>query len=815
MPITCFAACPRNIEELLQKELESFEAVQTRTVPSGVHFSGSLETVYRICLWSRLASRILLPLAVFPAPTSEALYHGAAAVPWWEHMEASDTLAVDAAGTTSGLIHTVYAAQVVKDAVADRFRERTGSRPSVDTAQPDIRLNLRLRNDEAILSIDLSGESLHRRGYRKESVEAPLKENVAAALLIRAGWAEIITRGGALVDPMCGSGTIPIEGALIAGDIAPGLLRERWGFSRWKGHDPVLWEKLLAEARERRDRGIAELPVIAGYDEDPAAIAAARINAGAAGLTDRIRFEPSEIPEAAPPPGTTGGLVAVNPPYGERLEPDSDLPGLYRVMGQALKKRFRGWRVAILTSSPELAGATGLRAHRIHRLYNGTIPCSLYHFRVRSSDVPDEEPARKPAAKDKPKQPRIRIKGAAETPKEAKTPPEPRLPVRSGTEPAPAGGEGETAQPAGEGARRVVRVKRMETPVPIPGHIPERIAESASMFANRLQKNLRLLGKEARRQGVTCFRIYDGDLPDFNMAVDFYEGTWANVQEFKAPPEVDPEKAQQRVEAAVPVIAEILGIPRDRVFLKQRRRQRGKEQYRPTAAGGVLHEVHEGDYRFLVNFTDYLDTGLFLDHRPIRGMIGRLARGKRFLNLFSYTGTATVYAAGGEAAETLSVDNSNTYNTWARRNLELNGFSGRQHRFLKADCIEWLRESDERFDLIFLDPPTFSNSKGTEQDMDIQRDHVMMIRLAMKHLEPSGLLVFSTNYRRFRIDFDALSGLTIRLYSRETIPFDFQRSPRIHQCFLISSGPVRLPPQTDRDRAGGTAPNMERNPPRG
>lgn len=309
----------------------------------------------------------------------------------------------------------------------------------------------------------------------------------------------------------------------------------------------------------------------------------------------------------------------------------------------------------------------------------------------------------------------------------------------------------------------------------------------AEMFANRLRKNLRHLGKWARREGITCYRLYDADLPEYAVALDLYEG-WAHLQEYAPPPSVDPERAAQRLRDVVAAIPPLLEIPPERLVLKVRRRQKGTAQYQRQAATGHFHEVHEGGLGFLVNLTDYLDTGLFLDHRPTRALVRELASGARVLNLFAYTGTATVYAAAGGAAATTSVDMSAVYLDWARRNLAGNGFSeGRRHRLLQEDCLAWLAaRHPDRFDLIFLDPPTFSNSKRMgARTFEVQRDHAPLLAAASRLLAPGGILLFSNNFRQFRLDRAALPGLAVEEITPRTIPPDFQRNPRIHNCWLI------------------------------
>ncbi len=695
----------------------------------GVACTGTLEIAYRACLWSRVANRVLLRVAQFPAATADALYAGARDVDWSEHLGVDCTLAIDCTSNRSALAHTQFAAQRLKDAVVDQFRERTGVRPSVDLEAPDIRLNLRLDRDVASLAIDLSGESLHRRGYRGPQGAAPLKENLAAAILLRAGWGELAAGGAEVgfVDPMCGSGTLPIEAAMIAGDIAPGLAREHFGFTRWRGHDAALWTRLVAEAHERGATAPTAQPAIRGYDSDAAAVASARENAARAGVASRVAIERCELARLPPPP-TARGLLAANPPYGERLGDAASLAPLYGELGRVLRERYVGWQAAVFTGNPPLGRELGLKAKRAHRLWNGPIECRLLRFDV--------------------------------VPKHFET-------------------------------------KREPGALPIFDADAARARPGAAMFANRLRKNLAQHSAWARRERVACYRVYDADMPEYAFSIDLYQSApegaeqrerWAYVQEYAPPKSVEPAKARARREEAFAVLPDVLGIERERVHLRTRRRQKGGAQYSKVAERGEFQTVEEGGLQFLVNFTDYLDTGIFLDHRPTRARLRELAGGKRFLNLFGYTGTATVYAAAGGARATTTVDMSRTYLDWARRNLDLNGFrDARQHRLEQEDAIVWLERggSSDRYDLVFLDPPTVSRSKRMAEELDLQRDHVRLIRAALRQLTLDGLLMFSTNFRKFKLDGVGLADLDVRDVTAATIPHDFSRNPRIHQCFEI------------------------------
>jgi 23S rRNA (guanine2445-N2)-methyltransferase / 23S rRNA (guanine2069-N7)-methyltransferase len=313
----------------------------------------------------------------------------------------------------------------------------------------------------------------------------------------------------------------------------------------------------------------------------------------------------------------------------------------------------------------------------------------------------------------------------------------------------------------------------------------------AEMFANRLRKNLKNLGRWARQNGIRCYRLYDADLPEYAVAVDVYQGErmWVHMQEYEAPSSVDPAKAEMRLVHAVAVVPKVLEIPPEQLFLKILRKQKGLAQYEKQADAGRFHVVEESGLKFWVNFEDYLDTGLFLDHRITRRMIQDRAAGKRFLNLFAYTGTASVYAAEGGAASTTTVDMSRTYLDWTKRNLELNGIRGNRHELIQADCLEWVDQAlrdKRRFDLIFLDPPAFSTSKRMRRTWDIQRDHAMLIKKCAELLVPGGTLVFSTNCRKFKLDTEALASLELEDIGRRTIPKDFERNPRIHHCWIVT-----------------------------
>ncbi len=755
-----FAPCPRGTEALLGDELRAARIRGVRPLTSGVSFSGPLEYGYRALLWSRIASRVLLTLGRVPADSADALYAAVREIPWEDHVGADGTIAVDATGMNDALRNTQFTAVRVKDAIADRFTEKFGRRPSVNTAEPDLLVNIVVRAEKAVISIDLSGGPLHQRGYREPGVqvEAPMKENLAAAVLAVAGWREIAKAGGAFVDPMCGSGTLAIEAALIAGDIAPGLTRRRWGFANWLGHDAEVWSRITDEAATRRETGLATLVPIAASDHDPRAVAVAANAIRRAGLEGHIELTVRELFDLELPAGATEapGLVAINPPYGERIGSRAALPALYATLAARMRQDFDRWTLAVITPDENLARGLGMQPIREQVLFNGKIESPVRVFRV----------------------------GVAVGSESARA-----------VDAAPLGAD----SAAGEGrvASRAPREDQAQSGGVSTAPPARVLDEAAQAFANRLRKNARHMAKWAKKAGVSCYRVYDADLPDYAVAVDIYHGSgpdagkrWVHIAEYAAPPEIDPSRALARLDDVLAIAPEALGVQERDVFLKIRERQRGTSQYTRFDRRGVTGIIEEGGLAFEVNFSDYLDTGIFLDHRVTRAMVREMGAKTRFLNLFAYTGTASVYAAAGGAASTTTVDLSTTYTEWAGRNMATNGFSGEQHRLVKADVLQWLedaRRASAHYDLIFCDPPTFSNSKRMADTWDVERDHVFLITRTVYLLAEGGTLVFSCNRKKFKVDTLSLqaAGLTVENITASTIPRDFERTPGVHGCWLI------------------------------
>ena len=696
-----FASTARGLEELLKTELEGLGATDCQVVQGGVHFQGDTRLLYQSLMWSRLASRIMLPLGECRVYSDLDLYLGVQAIPWTEMFNPGATFAVHFSGLNDEIRNSQYGALKVKDAIVDSFTRKNLPRPNVDRESPDLRINVWLNKETAHISLDLSGEGLHLRGYRDGTGMAPIKENLAAAIVMRSGWVP----GTPLLDPMCGSGTLLIEAAMLATDRAPGLHRGHWGFGGWAQHDDGIWKEVKAEAQTRARQGLAAYESrFYGSDVDARVIERARRNARRAGLGELIDFDVKDVAQLNNPlPKGPYGTVISNPPYGERLESEPALIALHSLLGRIMKSQFGGWNLSVFSASPELLSCLQLRADKQFKAKNGPLDCVQKNYHLAESE----------------------------------------------------------------------------------GGKPAMLAED---FANRLRKNLKKFEKWARQEGIECYRLYDADLPEYNVAIDRY-ADWVVVQEYAPPKTVDAHKARQRLFDIIAATIAVLDMAPNKLVLKTRERQKGKNQYQKMAEKGDFIEVQEYNARLWVNLTDYLDTGLFLDHRIARRMLGQMSKGKDFLNLFSYTGSASVHAGLGGARSTTTVDMSRTYLEWAERNLRLNGLTGRAHRLMQADVLGWLRESTEQFDLIFIDPPTFSNSKRMEDAFDVQRDHIRLMTDLKRLLRKGGTIMFSNNKRGFRMDHDGLAalGLKAQEISQKTLSQDFARNRQIHNCWLITA----------------------------
>ncbi len=719
-----WVTCADGLETLLEEEIKGLGVQNIERFPGRLTFKGTLENAYRICMWSRLASRVLMPIHTHEIEFShdardvaEELYEGAISFDWSLIFAPQSTFAIRLHIEREIKVNTQFATLRAKDGVVDSFMEAVGKRPSIDTKSPEITMYILAGKKEHTYCLDLSGDSLHKRGYRRFMTDAPIKENLAAAILQKGALKE--TQPDIVIDPMCGSGTFIIESLLILTDRAPGLVR-RFGFNGWNGHDHELWMSLKAEAAERHQQALEQpLPKFYAFDADWEAVKATKQNIIAAGferLLDHIQIEErtlSDWPDFQAEGKTA--FVVTNPPYGERLGDKASNRALYLGLSALLQKHFPNQSAAVIAAQVEQADVLAFNEPQTLRLMNGKLPIYIRFGTVKPSAV---------------------------------------------VKPFLADWQPQQFEPI----------------------------EGAEDFTNRLQKNMQALKKWAVKENVYCLRLYDADLPDFNVAVDLY-GDRLHVQEYAPPKKIDPEKAKKRFNLALQAIRAVTGLGRDAVFIKTRARQEGKNQYTKQSTASKRFIVQEGQAKILVNLTDYLDTGLFLDHRQIRLRIAKEAKGKHFLNLYSYTSTASLHAALGGAASTTSVDLSNTYLNWSKENFVLNGLTvdhaDEQHQFFASDCFEWLKEGHEQYDLIFIDPPTFSNSKKFYGTFDVQRDHVSLIKRAMNRLTTEGTLYFSNNYRGFEMDETLPALFDIQEISHETIGPDFKRNQKIHRAWKI------------------------------
>ncbi|WP_394143942.1 bifunctional 23S rRNA (guanine(2069)-N(7))-methyltransferase RlmK/23S rRNA (guanine(2445)-N(2))-methyltransferase RlmL [Vibrio atypicus] len=699
------AVTSNGLENLLVEELTKLGITNAKPVQAGVRFKASNEQIYRCCLWSRLASRFVRVLSEFTCNDDMDLYLATSSVNWVNHFHSSKKFVVDFNGTNREIRNSQYGAMKVKDAVVDCFEKKNLPRPSISKDLADLRIHVRLHKDKAILGVDMVGGGLHQRGYRPESGRAPLRETLAAAIILRSGWDE----SKPMLDPMCGSGTLLIEAAMMAANMAPGVNRKKWGFESLEDFEPELWAEIKSEASVQARRGVKKIDAkFFGFDNDARVIKTARDNARRAGVDSLIEFAEGDAAKVKRPAGFENGVVVSNPPYGERLGTHPGLIALYTAFGAQLKAEFGGCQASIFSSSDELLSCLRMRADKQFKLNNGALPCAQKNYSI--SDRPVES------------------KG-------------------------------------------------------------DNVTESvvAPDFSNRLKKNIGKIGKWARKEQLDCYRIYDADLPEYNVAIDIYLDNLV-IQEYAAPKDIPEEKAKRRLTDIIRASIQVTGIDANKVVLKVREKQKGRSQYQKLSQESETMHVNEYGVKLIVNLHDYLDTGLFLDHKITRRKLGEMAQGKDFLNLFAYTGSATVHAACGGAKSTTTVDMSKTYLDWAKENMQLNGQVGRQHRFEQADCLQWLETTTAQFDLIFIDPPTFSNSKRMEQSFDIQRDHIQLMKNLKRLLRAGGTIVFSNNKRHFKMDMDALSELELeaRNISHQTLPLDFSRNKHIHNCWIVT-----------------------------
>jgi 23S rRNA (guanine2445-N2)-methyltransferase / 23S rRNA (guanine2069-N7)-methyltransferase len=729
-----FVPCPPGAEDVLTGELRNLGAGSIIPGSRGVGFEGDLNLSYAACLRLRTASRILMELISDRAGSEDDLYRLAVAYPWETLFPPTLSISCRVTGVPRDK-DPRFATLRLKDAIVDRFNNKMGKRPYVEKKLPDIRIEARWDGRDALVYLNWSGPALHERGYRLERTDAVLRETTAAAVLALTGWPDIVKNGGDFVDPVCGSGTLLVEAAMMAVNAAPGIHRKTWGFEGSAHHNDDLWRHVRNEAVIQYGESLEKMPLLAGFDNDENALRAARSNLRRAGLNNIIRLERHDITRGRPEfwPLGNKGLVCADPPYGVRIA--ADPTPVYEALGTIFRELESGWRMAVLAPDRKTAAASFLRAERYHHMVSGGMDLVLAVY--------DRIGPSKPA-----------------------------IPVKVNKNPV-------------KNSDRPSRTNPEEKPDVIK-EAPDALDPKAPSLRISLQRNLDAMKSWAERTNVSSYRIWDADMPEFNAVVDWYEGKWLHVQEFAAPGKIPQETTRMRLETLLTVLKEVTGCKREDLYLKTR--QRG---IRPHSKMGDTRDrfiIRENGMRFYVNFIDYMDTGIFLDHRPTRAIIrDRIGKG-RFLNLFSYTGTASVMAAAGGAGRTVNVDVSDTYLSWAKDNMKLNRLDGRSNAFVRSDIFDFLKNQNDKFDMIFIDPPTYSNGVG-RNDWSVQDNHAQLINLAMENLNNGGTLLFSENFRRFTLDSELKNIFSVHEITRETTDPDFAARAKSHRCWEFSHQP--------------------------
>ncbi len=710
----------RGLDALLQDEINTIcPGIETKLAPGMVKVTGEIADAYKVCLHSRLANRVLWVLVHAPCANELELYNAANQIDWPSHFGHEHDFMVQFNGTTKAINNTQFGALRIKDGIVDRFVEDGLMRPNVSKLAPKLVVHARLHRDEVTICVDMSGKSLHQRYYRQSTGEAPLKEHVASAMLYRSGYVQRVRENQAsatptelvMADPMCGSGTIAIEAALIAQNIAPAIKREQWGFTHWKLHKPAIWAGIVEQAKALQIPANETHVTVYANDMDRKLIRGAKANADEAGVfadihfsqTDALKWTIDNQPTISLDIDAPTHFIVTNPPYGERLGDLATLLPMFVKWGEQLKAHFANWHVSMLTSNRELLRQLRLRSNKEYAMMNGKLECKCVNYQLNEANCTQVE------------------------------------------------------QHTGQ-----------------------------QDFANRLKKNLKRLKPFIQSEVTNCYRIYDADLPEYNCAIDRYDD-WLVVQEYAPPKDIPAEKARRRLHDVLLQLPMLSGVSTDKIVLKVREQMKGKAQYEKTDSLQERIVVHENGAQFYVNLHDYLDTGLFLDHRLTRQIFGQDVQGMRVLNVFAYTGSVSVYAALGKAASVTTVDMSNTYLEWAKDNFRLNKLRG-GYDFQQGDCLQWIKHHSKQYERIFIDPPSFSNSKRMSQTWDVQRDHVSLIRDALGCLVNGGKIYFSNNLRSFKLDHESLNemGFVIEDITAATIPEDFARNSKIHHCWILT-----------------------------
>ena len=736
--IDLIATTAFGLEAIVRRELKALGYEATICSPGRLRFQADISAISRCNLWLRTADRILIELASFLATDFDTLFETAQTIAWNEWLPNDANIRVVGRSLRSQLSSVPACQRTVKKAIVEQLLKSHHV-----TALPEtgiqFKVEIAILNDQATLSIDTTGPSLHKRGFRQAVSKAPLKETLAAALVLLSFW----KKERPLIDPFCGSGTIPIEAALIGRNLAPGLQRA-FDAEAWPNIPSSIWSAAREEAHDLTQPAFEERLI--GTDSNGRVLQSARDNAARAGVSELVHFQQKAFDELSSQ--KRHGCVIANPPYGQRLGEEEDLVPLYESVPLVLRK-LPTWSHYILTAMPNFETIIGRQADRRRKLYNGRIECTYFQFHG----------------------PRPSTRGLQGT-----------SPTAPANEP--------TADPSREKLSISTSAPPTQSLPPVFGGVNPKSHEQAELLQRRLRKRAKHLRRWPTQRGISCFRLYERDIPEIPWVVDRYEDH-LHITEYERPHERDIGQHADWVDLLKRAAAASLDIDPQNVFFKRRQRQRGTSQHAHLAKASYEIIVQEGGLQFIVNLSDYIDTGLFLDHRITRKMVQDLADQKTFLNLFGYTGSFSVYAAHGGAAQTTTVDSSQTYLTWAQRNMRQNGFTGQHHGFIQSDAQAFVAALPpvETYDLVVVDPPTFSNTKNTTAVWDIQKDYAALINRLIPCMKPAGIIFFSTNFRRFQFDSNRIHANTVHEISRQTVPDDF-RNRRIHRCWKIQKNAI-------------------------
>ena len=766
--IDFLAVCGFGLESLLCRELQQLGYDATSDSAGHVRFSGDESAIARCNTWLRTADRVLILLGESRCTDFDELFSLVSTCGWERWIGPEDAFTVTAHSVRSQLSSVPAIQRTVKKSVAQRLMQ-AHSVSQLPEQGVNYAINLGLVGDLAKLTIDTTGISLHRRGYLTRYPRGALKETLAAGLVKLSFW----ERNRPLLDPFCGTGTILIEAAMIGCNIAPGRNRN-FASESWPQVPQAIWDEVRRDADQQQLEDL-EIRLI-GMDVDAYALKQARAAAEWMGVEQSIHFQPASFDRAASkrkygcvvtnlPTSTSQNRSSKHQSPADRPSP-GDRPSnsafksnagqqrtsqdaMIRAIPEVLRK-FPTWSHFILSDHPQFEKLIGRAANKKRKLYNDRNQCFFYQYAGPKpptiedefdvqNDV-DHNAANQSAADE--------VKQTAEKQKYPRPSAASQLPAAF-------------------------------------GELTPKCHEQAELFARRLVKRAKHLRRWPSRQGISCFRLYERDIPEIPLVVDRYEDH-LHITEYERPHDRDPALHASWLDLMARTASKTLEVPPEKVFFKRRGRQQGDLQYQQVDAQKYEIEVSEGGLKFLVNLSDYVDTGLFLDHRITRSMVRDEVRGKRFLNLFAYTGAFTVYAADAPAISTVTVDWSNQYLQWAQRNLELNGFLGDQHQFVRADAATFVAGLPEKtlFDLAVIDPPTFSNSKRTEDIWDVQAGYAKLLNDVLRRMDTGGIIYFSNNYRRFKFDADQIEASEKHEISNQTVPPDF-RNRRIHRCWRI------------------------------